>query len=68
MLVAGRKIGQSIIIGTGPNAIVVTYLGTNRHGQARLGITAPKEIVVDREEIAARRAAGELPPSKEPRP
>ncbi len=53
MLVLSRKLGERIVIG---DRIVVTVVKLD-HGQVRLGIEAPREIAVFREEIAPR-----LPP------
>lgn len=50
MLVLSRKPGQSIIIG---EDIIVTYLAS-KYGCVRIGIIAPREISVHREEIAKR--------------
>ncbi|MBN9231786.1 MAG: carbon storage regulator [Legionella sp. 40-6] len=50
MLVLTRKWGQSIIIG---DDIVCTVLGVNG-SQVRLGIKAPKKLIVNREEIHQR--------------
>lgn len=47
MLILGRNICQSLIIG---DDIRVTILSIKGH-QARIGIDAPKEISVHREEI-----------------
>lgn len=47
MLVLDRFQGQSIIIG---DDVVVTVLGLNGT-QVRIGINAPKEVAVHREEI-----------------
>jgi len=48
MLVLSRKLGERIVIG---DRIVVTVVKLDR-GQVRLGIEAPREIAVFREEIA----------------
>jgi carbon storage regulator len=48
MLVLSRKLGERIVIG---DRIVVTVVKLD-HGQVRLGIEAPREITVFREEIA----------------
>ena len=48
MLVLSRKLGERIVIG---DRIVVTVVRLD-HGQVRLGIEAPREIAVFREEIA----------------
>lgn len=50
MLILTRKTGQSIIIGTDTK---VTVLGI-KDGQVRIGIDAPKEIPVHREEVQSR--------------
>ena len=47
MLVLSRKVGESIIIGSG---IKVTIVGLRSDG-VRLGITAPIEVPVHREEV-----------------
>jgi len=50
MLILTRKLGESIRIGPG---IVVTLLAVNGL-QVRLGIEAPKDVTVHREEVYAR--------------
>ena len=50
MLVLSRKVGQRILIG---DRIVVT-VAKLENGQVRLGIEAPREIAVFREEIDPR--------------
>lgn len=47
MLVLTRRVGESIVI---DNEITVTVLGV-KGNQVRIGITAPKDIAVHREEI-----------------
>jgi carbon storage regulator len=52
MLILTRRAGETIRIG---NDIEVTVLEV-KASQVRIGIKAPKDIVVDREEIAIRKA------------
>ena len=49
MLILTRKIGESIVIG---DDIIITVVSANPNNtQIKIGITAPKEISVHREEI-----------------
>ena len=50
MLILTRNIGESIIIENEKEKIVITLLNT-KGAQAKIGIAAPKEIAVHREEI-----------------
>lgn len=51
MLILSRNIGQVVHIG---DDIEVTVVAVQGH-QVRLGISAPREVVVDREEVANRK-------------
>jgi carbon storage regulator len=53
MLVLSRRVGEQIHIGEG---IVVTVIGS-RGNNIRLGVEAPANVPVDREEISARKRA-----------
>ena len=50
MLILTRRVGESLVIGDDVN---VTVLGV-RGNQVRLGVDAPKEVAVHREEIYQR--------------
>jgi carbon storage regulator len=49
MLILTRRVGETIVIGD--NEILVTVLG-HKGNQIRLGVTAPPEMPVHREETA----------------
>ena len=50
MLILSRKTGESIHVG---DSVTVTVLGVAR-GQVKLGIAAPRELTVHREEVYLR--------------
>lgn len=52
MLVLTRKEGEALII---DGNIKVTVLGVNKFGQYKMGVEAPKNITIDREEIHLKR-------------
>ena len=51
MLVLTRKVGENIIIG---DNIRVTIISLDR-GKVRLGVDAPRDVAVDRQEVHERR-------------
>lgn len=55
MLILTRRIGESIIV---DGDIKVTILGV-KNGQVKIGVDAPKEVPVNREEIQKRIDAAE---------
>lgn len=58
MLMLTRRIGEAIIIGEGANQVQVRVLGA-KGNQVRLGIEAPREMPVNRQEIHERIQRGE---------
>ena len=51
MLVLTRKVGEEIVIGDNIRLAVVDIRGD----KVRIGVSAPKEVVVDRQEVHERR-------------
>ncbi len=56
MLILTRKVNESLIVG---DDITITVLGV-KGNQVRLGVTAPRDVAVHREEIY-QRISGEPP-------
>jgi carbon storage regulator len=55
MLVLSRKVGQEIVIGEGPDRVVITVTEVRGGERVRLGIVAPAHVRVDRHEVGDRR-------------
>ena len=53
MLILTRRVGESLRIA---DDVIVTVLGVKGH-QVRIGIAAPREVTVDREEVYERKRA-----------
>lgn len=53
MLVLTRRMGEKVVIGSTVSVTVLSCAGN----QVRLGIDAPEEISVDREEVRERKCA-----------
>jgi carbon storage regulator len=70
MLVLTRKMGESIVIGEGKGAINVSVVACGK-GRVRLGIAAPQDVVIRREELCSHvqevnAEAGSAPPPARP--
>lgn len=62
MLILTRRVGETVMIG---NEVTVTVLGV-KGNQVRIGVNAPKDVAVHREEIyerIKREEDGESPPA-----
>ena len=60
MLILTRRVGESLMVG---DEVTVTVLGV-KGNQVRIGVNAPRDVSVHREEIYNRIHDGECPPPK----
>ena len=60
VLILTRKVGESVLIGDGIKVSVLAVKGN----QVRVGIDAPKDVSVHREEVRARLEEGKGSPSE----
>jgi len=61
MLILTRRVGESLMIG---EEITITVLGV-KGNQVRIGVDAPRDVAVHREEIFNRIHDGDEPPESE---
>ncbi|MCS3903121.1 carbon storage regulator [Methylohalomonas lacus] len=65
MLILTRRVGESLMIGDEINVTVLSIRGN----QVRIGVNAPKDVSVHREEIYERiRTEGEVPEGEDDSP
>jgi carbon storage regulator len=64
MLILSRRIGEMIMIGDDVTVVVLAMKG----GQVRLGIEAPRQVPVHREEIWLKKKRAAMEDAKEMRP
>jgi carbon storage regulator len=62
MLILTRRVGETVMIG---NDVTVTVLGV-KGNQVRIGVNAPKDVAVHREEIYERIKREEDPEGRAP--
>jgi carbon storage regulator CsrA len=62
MLVLQRKVSESVVIGTGPDAVTVSVREVHR-GRVRLAFDGPKGVAVWRKEVLDARTAESEKPS-----
>jgi len=61
MLILTRRVGESLMIG---DDVTITVLGV-KGNQVRVGVDAPRDVAVHREEIFNRIHDGEAPPESD---
>ncbi len=59
MLVLSRKCGESVVVGSGPNAVTVTIVQA-ANGRVRIGFEASKDVTIMRSELLTPSVAREV--------
>lgn len=59
MLVLSRKLGEKLFLG---DSITITVVEIDRN-KVKIGITAPPEVLILREELKGRPGGGQTPPA-----
>jgi carbon storage regulator len=62
MLILTRRVDESLVIG---DNVTVTILGV-KGNQVRIGVDAPRDVAVHREELAQKQGRGEESQSQDP--
>lgn len=62
MLILTRRVGEGLRIGADIELTVMAVGGS----QVRIGIKAPREVTIDREEVAARKRVAQEPTERSP--
>lgn len=58
MLILTRRIGERLMIGDDVTVLVLEVKGNH----VRIGIDAPRDVAIDREEVYERKRSGDGPP------
>lgn len=69
MLILTRRVGETLMIDDGEKVITATVMGV-KGNQVRIGIEAPRDVIIDREEIFDRKQLEKKAsqPEHKPRP
>lgn len=65
MLIITRREGEEVVIGDPANPIGVVQVVSIKGNRVRLALIFPREIDLNRREVANRILAGEIPPEAE---
>lgn len=64
MLILTRRVGETLVIKMPDGTEIRTTILGVKGNQVRIGVDAPKNVIVDREEIYERRMAGMQPKAR----